>query len=395
MAPWGSLISTLQGISLANGIIYQVDSAGQLTKMHPGKPASEDQIQVLIAQHPEMVTGIDEPLLLIRREQPIADKVDGGGRWSLDHLFVTRDGKPVLVEVKQASNTQLRREVVGQILEYAANAVLHWGRGKLADAFTARFESEDDAAQALEDFLRSGGDAVDELEISDPSSFWERAEANLQAGALKLVIVADQIPRELARIIEFLNEQMRADVQAVELRWFTSENGLTALVPRVIGATERAAERKMDSVSKPVSDYWTKLKGLRPELIPGKPWKGDAQDFFSLRTGDPKIVVGARFVKGDLRLHAYFDRPRAKEAYAVVRDKAHEVEDRYGKSLSWDEIPGYQAARILDVLANADPEDSADWPRQHEWLTQQAVRLREAVIPVLPYVEAAIDARSA
>lgn len=282
---------------MSKGIIYQVDGAGTLTKMMPGKPASEDEIQKLIAEHPEMVTGIDEQLLLIRREAPIPDRIDGQERWSLDHLFVARDGKPVLVEVKQASNTQLRREVIGQILEYGANAAFYWGQGRLAQAFFARFEQEEDAQQALDAFLRSDGDGADALEVGNPTSFWERVEANLQAGVLKLVIVADQIPRELARIVEFLNEQMTADVQAVELRWYTAPGGLTALVPNIIGATERAAERKSDPVAQTPNEYWIDLKGKYPKLLTGKPWKDAAQDLFSLRTGNPKIVVGCNSSK--------------------------------------------------------------------------------------------------
>lgn len=59
-----------------------------------------------------------------------------------------------------------------------------------------------------------------------------------------MVFVADTIPRELARIVEFLNEQMKADVRAVELSWFESESGVTALTPRIIGETERAQNEK-------------------------------------------------------------------------------------------------------------------------------------------------------
>ena len=53
---------------------------------------SEDFMQKLVASHPELIADLDGALLLIRREQPIADREDGGGRWSLDHLFVTRTG---------------------------------------------------------------------------------------------------------------------------------------------------------------------------------------------------------------------------------------------------------------------------------------------------------------
>jgi|SRR5579872_2595824 len=46
--------------------------------------------------------------------------------WSLDHLFIDQDGIPTLVEVKRGTDTRIRREVVGQMLDYAANAVVYW-----------------------------------------------------------------------------------------------------------------------------------------------------------------------------------------------------------------------------------------------------------------------------
>ena len=52
---------------------------------------------------------------------------DGGSdRGSLDHLFLDQDAVPTLVEVKRSENTQIRREVVGQMLDYAANGVMFW-----------------------------------------------------------------------------------------------------------------------------------------------------------------------------------------------------------------------------------------------------------------------------
>src|SRR5688572_18045462 len=68
--------------------------------------------------------------LLITREAGIALVSDdgGGSRWSLDHLFVDQDGIPTLVEVKRASDTRGRREVVAQMLDYAAS-LSGWGPG--------------------------------------------------------------------------------------------------------------------------------------------------------------------------------------------------------------------------------------------------------------------------
>ena len=210
--------------------------------MLPAAPESEDTMQRLIAEHPEIISDRDGKLLLIRREQPISDREDSGGRWSLDHLFVTREGIPVLVELKRAVDTRLRREVVGQMLDYAANATAYWKAGTIAQSFAATVEEfGNDPSAVLTDFL--GDD-------EDPDEFWQRVDDRFAAGRVKLVFVADVIPRELARIVEFMNEQMKADVRAVELNWFEGE-GVKAFTPRVIGETERAQANKSAAKSAP------------------------------------------------------------------------------------------------------------------------------------------------
>src|SRR3546814_3148840 len=81
------------------------------------------------------------------------------------------------------------------------------------------------------------------LDGSDSESFWRQVEANLRSGRVRMVFVADRIPKELRRIVEFLNEQMRpAEVLALEVEQFVSPNGIRTLVPRVLGATERRSE---------------------------------------------------------------------------------------------------------------------------------------------------------
>ena len=220
---------------MTQGILYMVDADGGLRRMAPSAPASEDQMQVLVARYPELITDGDGDLLLIKREQAIADSDEGNGRWSLDHLFVTRQGVPVLVELKRAVDTRIRREVVGQMLDYAANATVYWQGGRIAETFAATaMASGQEPDQLLSAFIGEG----------DPEEYWRQVDSNMKAGRIKLVFVADSIPRELARIVEFLNDQMRADVRAVELRWFSDDAGTTTLSPRIIGETERAAATK-------------------------------------------------------------------------------------------------------------------------------------------------------
>ncbi len=60
--------------------IWLVGGDGGLVPMEPSKPASEDDLQSLIARHCEVIAGDGEKLLLVRREQGIADSEEGSER---------------------------------------------------------------------------------------------------------------------------------------------------------------------------------------------------------------------------------------------------------------------------------------------------------------------------
>jgi len=59
-----------------------------------------------------------------------------------------------------------------------------------------------------------------------------------------MVFVADVIPHELRRVVEFLNQQMNpAEVLALEVKQYVGQN-LQTLVPRIIGQTAAAQQRR-------------------------------------------------------------------------------------------------------------------------------------------------------
>lgn len=224
---------------------------------------AEKVLQGLLEDHPELLAGSDmrpssaRTFVLVRREAPVPDHPDGAGRWSIDHLFLDQDAIPTLVEVKRSTDTRIRREVVGQMLDYAANGVRNWGHGQLRDMFeqtckaverrsdSTEIPNPTDPEDAIATLL--GGNA----ESSAVDNYWRQAETNLRDGRIRLVFVADVIPEELRAIIEFLNERM-ADVEVfeVEVRRYSEEGGNECYVPRLIGATAVA----------------TRVKGLGPTL---------------------------------------------------------------------------------------------------------------------------------
>jgi hypothetical protein len=103
-------------------------------------------------------------------------------------------------------------------------------------------------AEFEEGCTKNGTDPEEEirshLDVEDAEELWQRVKTNLLAGRIRMLFVADQIPAELRRIVEFLNQQMNpAEMLALELRQFVGE-GLRTIVPMVYGQTEEAQRKK-------------------------------------------------------------------------------------------------------------------------------------------------------
>jgi hypothetical protein len=228
---------------MSDDAIFLVQHDGKLVRMEHGPYESEDLLQTLLAEYPDLLAGYQitpqspRRWLLVDREVGLAHESGGAVRWSVDHLFIDQDGIPTIVEVKRASDTRIRREVVGQMLDYAANGVVNWP----AESLRSVFDAACGRRGLLPDAVMIDHLAGTEM---DPEEFWDRVGENLRAGKVRLVFVADEIPTELRRIVEFLNVQMRpAQVIAVELRQYVGhhdEHELRTLVPRVIGMSEAA-----------------------------------------------------------------------------------------------------------------------------------------------------------
>jgi hypothetical protein len=102
-------------------------------------------------------------------------------------------------------------------------------------------ESADRRGRQLDDAVKVLAEVATEAEVEQ---FWARVDENLRLGRVRLIFVVDQAPRELLRLTEFLNEQMRdTEVLLLEIKQFRSEHGERALVPRLLGRPERTRPR--------------------------------------------------------------------------------------------------------------------------------------------------------
>ena len=236
--------------------IFLLDNNKQLVELTEADYFTEDELQTLLADFPKLISGdlIDpgnpRKWLMIKREMSIADGETTGGRWSLDHLFIDQDGIPTLVEVKRSTDTRIRREVIGQMLDYAANAVSYWNVNDIKEHYEYTCSQKGTSAdECLMELLGS-----EEL----CANYWNMVQTNLKASKIRLLLVADTIPREMKRIIEFLNEQMTTCIiLGVEIKQFKGQNNFKTLVPRVIGATTMAQNQK-SVVKAVIGEQWNK-----------------------------------------------------------------------------------------------------------------------------------------
>jgi len=311
-----------------DGCIYLITEKGDLIEMNKHIYDEEDVLQALLERYPGLLAGDqidpDNPRkwLLISRELGVPSSESGSDRWALDHLFVDQDSIPTLVEVKRSSDTRIRREVVGQMLEYAANAVAYWPIEKIKEKINKACEKE---GINEEDKLRScfGEDL-------DSNHFWQEFETNLKVGKVRLVFVADYIPNELKNIVEFLNRQMHsAEVIAVEIPQYVGE-GVKTLVPRVHGITSEVLLKKsktrrkkwdeksfMEALNSEVSEfvkdlyYWALEKA--DEVDFGTGWARGSFTFRYRSSAGNMFTIFNIFTDGDIWLLAWPDHFKGRE----------------------------------------------------------------------------------
>lgn len=178
----------------------------------------ETHLQEIIYRDPETIPFEDiNPESENRKKIPIKELgLPGSG--NTDVVIVDEAGEIYMIETKLATSDDIRRKVVGQILEYAAYL---WERD---------FEWLDNKVK--EKLGNSLSDCFQDVKGWVKENFEDSVTNNLQEGSFKLIIVVDRVTEELRRITEFTMKRGLA-IYPVELRYFKDEGGTEVLVPTV------------------------------------------------------------------------------------------------------------------------------------------------------------------
>ena len=202
---------------------------------------AEADLQKLIADSPSIIPVeeiMDDPNPYVFSVKEYG--LPGSG--NTDVLLFNPNGNIGIIECKLASNSEIKRKVIGQILEYAA---FLWN---------VSYEDLDEkVSQITGKNLVEGVSTKTDQEEWDEESFRTNIEEILSIGTFNLIIAVDHINEELRRTIDYLNEcgNTAFSFHALELHKYKSDN-TQMLVPHMYGKVPQS--KRVGSLKKKL---WT------------------------------------------------------------------------------------------------------------------------------------------
>jgi hypothetical protein len=132
-------------------------------------------------------------------------------------------------------------------------------------------------------------------------------------------------------------------------------------------------------------DYWARLN----TILDGAdgPVSGDRkaqpQGWMRFPIGRRGFHLTATMLRGDnrLRVNLLVYGAAAKANFHALCTQRDVIERELGWPLEWEALQTQQDSRVSVYLDDADPENQADWPRQHEWLATRLNDLHRVFAP--------------
>ena len=231
---------------------------------------SEEWLQKLLQESPQLlpvaeIDSIYAPLVCIGRE--VHTNVG-----YIDNLYVSPKGYITIVETKLWRNPQARREVVGQIIDYAKE-LKQFTYEKLDHSVRAYNQKYHNKELGIFDSMVEQNLLVQE----DEALFTDMIAKNLSNARFLLLVVGDGIRDSVWRMAEFLNStpNMLYNIALVELEVYKVSEEERLVVPNLLMKTEilerfvfrveNGSAIPIESVEKEVIDKNNKSKNINRE----------------------------------------------------------------------------------------------------------------------------------
>jgi len=283
--------------------------------------ANEAELQTILNDRPDLIPGVTPPLAVCTEFQ--------SGAGPADVVIIQGDGSVMVVECKLAQNPQVRREIIGQVLDYCSRI---W-RMPIAE-FESRWLSRTNASP-FDPF----GDRAIEVAAT--------VAENLDQGRFTMVLAVDGINPDLQRIVEYLNAITKPEtsILAFELAR-VADRDVDVLMPRVYGQELIQAKAPADHVPWSVEEYLTWVGDNDPDALP------NARAFIDGLRASGFVVSGGRALSPSLNVSMDVPRIGRKWPIALYTYKSGaKIEARIGDFKSTPDVAERFASEISGVAS--------------------------------------------
>jgi hypothetical protein len=342
--------SSKEGIegNAPDGLRYLVRKAGSTWEIVGQSAALTDgDLQRLLALSPQPVQFfkeseiekliVDYPLAIPGTEAPVATAIGlpVPGTGPADVVLVDARGRITIVECKLEANPEIRGQVIGQLLTYAAGL---W---------------RSDYEELERRFRRAKSDLTQPFESCREwveADFRSAVSENLSSGTFRLFVASDEVPSELDQTISFLDSKSQLPVIGLlrmSLHYCAEE--ATEILVLEDGSERRAhprqrargretivgAVRMRDPRAAEVADElldWASSAGMEIKPMPKRvsvevPGRGDG--VFAIEGYEAMIRVSLRRLRP---LKAPEDRERVEEVLAGLERLGFAVNEKRAKA---------------------------------------------------------------
>lgn len=334
-------------------------------------------------------------MVSVCREFPLSKY---GSSVFVDMFGVTCHGRPVLIECKLWRNPQARREVIAQLLEYAAL----FRRLSYAD-LTAVLKSR---------YGMTGDNPLFGLVSGMPGASSEEAFSDMVAqclarGDINLIIAGDGIREDTAAIAEHLSDR-GAKLTLLELQMWQDRDGHRLLVPQIPFRTEVLRQRVLvDESDRPLAITVPEDTDLLPPGAGASESRMANRAFWdafirSVRFDHPdqpspthggnnwvriKLPPPGRWITGyryQDRIGLSFVQDESVDLNSLL-DEADQLREETGLDIL-DISPGKQDG-VVSIGISQPVMDVGDEPAQIEWLSDMSNRLVNSLRPRLSQID--------
>ena len=337
----------------------------------------------------------------------------------IDNFLVTPTGMPVLVECKLWRNPQARREVVGQILDYAKE-LSRWSSSDLQREVARRLGRSGDA---LLECVRAIDPTVDEAQFHDSLT------ANLRRGRFLLLIVGDGIREGVETIAEYIQEHagLHFTLGLVELPIYLMPDGRRLITPRVLlrttvitrtvvavpdGFQLQGPDEVINGISQTETDpdraafadkqeaFWKEfLDGLvldDPEQPRPKPARQGHIAFWMPAPGRSSCLTAYRYVhKNEVGLFLSTNNSSVGERIMqTIVDDWERVQRQLGGTARLEDGGQFKRRRIVDTRRGGSLDDPNERKAAFAWLRERVNTFINVLRPLVRAAAAGDPARA-